>query len=237
MSDWNTLHFFNDEKFYSEIVPDLQGKGILLSKYLNSESGKYLLRHNIPERTSNMIAYCHQFDSDFKTHKTLREIESRVKSPIEEYQDFVTKRNQDQENFFNTYAQEIEDLNRILPLIIFSECAIYQPYFILGRRIFTGNIGSKTGSFAEACCHNIVHSKTGSSLNYFGSGLTNWLTKEEVNLLLLDKDNLYSRSAESEDYLPKFIAFLQSAYDNKYGFIAVTNINKSIISDINPKTV
>ncbi|MDH6308161.1 hypothetical protein M2451_001214 [Dysgonomonas sp. PFB1-18] len=30
MSDWNTLHLFDDRSFFSDIVPDLQNEGTLV---------------------------------------------------------------------------------------------------------------------------------------------------------------------------------------------------------------
>jgi hypothetical protein len=235
MGDWNTLHLFDSKKFYKDIVPDLKGEGKLFHIYFNSELGKllYLYRDgkipNLELRIDNMIKFCRDLLDDFKRNKVLYDIETRQRKPNEGHSIYIQIKNQNRNDFEKEFGNVIEDLSRILPLIIFSECAMFNPHLILGRRIFSGCVQSKKESLAEICCAKIEHIEVGSAFCTFGSGIMNWLTYEDVNLLMLDRHNLSPQDKESEKYFSDFMAFLKIADDNGLGLLSGMNMNEGIL--------
>jgi hypothetical protein len=234
MGDWNTLHYFDDKKFYSEIVPDLKSNGQLLQKYFNSEFGRYLAYANDKnaERIAEIIRFIRFLDKDFKHHKTLFEIQNRKKRIDEEYSKFIEKRNQDENDFHKVNGHIIEDINLILTLIIFSECAAFNPHLILGRSIFTGNVTAKLNSVAEEVICNFTNNELGSIFYSSASncnGFINWVTNDDLRLLWLDKENLKPADNGSEKYFSDFYKFIEIAVENELGVIAGTNMNENIL--------
>ena len=164
MGDWNTLHHFDDKKFYSKIVPDFKSDGQLLRKYFNSEFGKYVAYGNDKndDRISEILRFSQHLDEDFKSHKTLLNIQTRKKGISEEYSVFIKKRYQDEEDFQKANGQIIEDINLILTLMVFSECAAFNPHLILGRTIFTGCVSASPNSVAGEIISNFADNNLGS---------------------------------------------------------------------------
>jgi hypothetical protein len=233
MGDWNTLHFFDDKKFYSEVVVDLKDKGILLQEHFNSKFEKYAFGNdNSKKRINDIIDFCRLLDKDFKSHKVLYEIATRKKNLTEEYSAYNSTKVQDENKFINDNAQIIEDLNRTLTLIIFSECASFNPHLILGRRIFSDCVKAKPKTISEDIIANIICSPTGSIHNGFGNGLINWITNEELQLLWLDKENLDATCEDAKNYFMEFINFMEIAIDNGLGLISGTNMNESLLKKI-----
>ena len=228
MGDWNTLHFFNDKHFYEKVVPDLKGKGDLLKKYFYSQLSKYLLFHNDNDekRIDAILEYCHFFDDEFKRHEVLYEIESRNKKPDEEYSKFMEQWRHDLQAFHNKNSPTFDDLSIILTLIVFSECAAFNPHFILGRRVFSENVGAKPKSITEVIISQINNSPLGSTHSY-GSGIMNWITSEDVKLLWLDRDNLLPTG--SEEYFNDFLKFIEIVVENDLGVVSGTNMRESIL--------
>ncbi|MDR6563265.1 MULTISPECIES: hypothetical protein [unclassified Arcicella] len=230
MSNWNTIHFFNDKIFHSEIIPDLRGNGVILSFYFNSKLGQYILGDNTnsKQRIDKIIAFCNGFNDHFNFHEARYTIQTRQKKITEDYSIFVDSKLKDDRDFIRKYGQEIEDLSAILTLIIFSECAVYNPHLILHSGYFT----AKNGSIAEECCEKIIRSETSGVFDYFGSGIINWLTHENLRLLELDKENLHLTNEEDDDYPNEFLSFSQLAIDNSCGLLTVSNVNERVIKMI-----
>jgi len=139
MGDWNTLHIFNDRYFFEHLVPDFKDKGTLFKHYMDSLFGKYILwdNSNSEVRTQRLVEFCRRLKPDFKIHEQYYEIQSRQKKPTEPYGEFMLKQSQDEAHFQRMNADVIEDMNMLLTLIIFTECASFNPHLVLGRRIFT----------------------------------------------------------------------------------------------------
>ena len=110
MGDWNTLHHFDDKKFYSKIVTDFKSNGQLIREYFNSDFGKYIAYGNDKndERIAEILKFSQHLDEDFKSHKTLYNIQTRKKGISEEYSVFIKKRYQDEEDFQKANRQIIE---------------------------------------------------------------------------------------------------------------------------------
>ncbi|MNJ90824.1 hypothetical protein D3C87_84640 [compost metagenome] len=234
MGDWNTLHHFNDKKFYSKIVTDLQNEGQLLRNYFNSAPGKYIAYGNDrnEERIAAIIQFSQSLDPDFKRHPSLLAIQTRQKGINENYTDYIQKKTKDETDFYREHAEVIEDLNHILTVMVFSECAAFNPHLILGRSIFTGCVAAKPKSIAENVISGFTQNETGSvfySCRSNCSGFINWVTSEEAQLLWLDRENLHSADKDTEKYFSDFYKFLEIAVENGLGFISGTNMNESML--------
>lgn len=235
MGSWNTLHHFDDRKFYSEIVPDLKNDGQLLHKYFNSKFAKRILyrrEDTINKEIAEIIKFSRFLDKDFKLHETLYEIKTREKNINESYTDFIEKRFQDERDFENANGEIIESINSLLTLIIFSECAAFNPHLILGRTIFTDCVMATPNSTAEEIMDNFTNNGLGSIFysSYSNcNGLINWVTNEDLQLLWLDKENIYSADAETDNYFSDFCTFIEIALENNLGVISGTNMNESTL--------
>jgi len=239
MGDWNTLHHFDDKKFYSQIVPDFKSKGQLIRKYFNSEFGKYIAYGNDKnnERIAEILKFSKLLNESFKVHETLLDIQKREKGINEVYADFIKNRYRDEAEFQNANGHIIEDINHILTLMIFSECAAFNPHLILGRKIFTGNIKAKPKSIAQDIISKFTDNERGSIFYSSMSncnGFINWLTNEELQILWLDKESIYSRDEDSDKYFSDFCTFIEIALDNNLGVISGTNMNERILKLIEP---
>lgn len=235
MGDWNTLHHFDDKKFYSEIVRDFKNGGQLLEKYFNSEFGKYIVYGSDTkddEQIAEILRFSQLLDKNFKLHETLFKIQTRKKGINEVYADFIKKRCQDEVDFQEANGHIIEDINHILTLMIFSECAAFNPHLILGRSIFTGCVSAKPKSIAQDIISKFTDNELGSifySSRSNCNGLINWVTNEELQLLWLDKENLYSADKDTNKYFSDFCKFIEIALENNLGVISGTNMNERIL--------
>ncbi|MFC3157472.1 hypothetical protein SAMN05443633_10831 [Chryseobacterium arachidis] len=230
MGDWNTLHHFDDKKFYSKIVPDLLGEGQLLRNYFNSKFGKYIVYDNDQDerRIKDIIEFSQSLDDEFKIHETLLNIQKREKNVDVEYSSFIQKRNKDEDDFYTINGQVIEDFNLILTLIIFSECAAFNPHLILGRTIFTGCVNAKQESIAEYIISDFTSNDLGSIFSNY-NGFINWVTNEDLQLLWLDKENLYSAGEDADKYFSDFYKFIEIAIENDLGVISGKNMNEGFL--------
>lgn len=231
MGDWNTLHFLNDKYFTEKVVPDLLGNGNLLKKYFEAELSRCMFfdNSNAEQRISNLTEFFRFLEKDFKKHKTLLAILNREKKPGEPYLESIQKRYQEEKAFIEKHGTVISDLTYILPHLLFSECAAFNPHLILGRRIFTNRVDAKPGSVAAEIIPKIIHSESGCIYSQFGEGIINWVTQEELELLWLDRDNIISTNKEAEDYFNDFIKFIETALQNNLGVISVTNVKEYLL--------
>ena len=232
MSDWNTLHFFDDHTFYSEVAADLKGEGILLRKYLFSDLGERLTGSPVPDSFIDKIsAFCKELDHDFQTNLSLQKILRRTRKPEEQLEGFNAKKMQEADDYLNTCTQVIEYLNNILPGIVFSECASYNPHLILGRKIFSAAVKAEPGSISADLLDTIIYGKTDIH-SMFNSGIKGWLTHEELQLMWLDKANMCAADEHSQVYFHEFLSLVKTALDKNLGLISITNVNENPLSGI-----
>lgn len=221
MGAWNTLHLFDSKKFYNIIVPDLMGDGRILQHYFNSNLGRFILWDNVTNkeiRINNILKLCKEFASDFKVHPLYKSLA-------------------DQDTFLKMHIEAIEDLNRIIQLIVFSECALFTPCFKLGKRLLAyfvdfNKMNAKT--IASECLDSIRFSESGSLHSSIGNGIVNWLTDDEVKYLLDDYSNIIPQEAEdySDIYISELRSFLQIASENSLGVISMVNIDETTLDMI-----
>ena len=225
MSDWKTLHFFDSEKYNDEVVPKVKGFRLNYSDFFDSDLAKYVRRNT---SILELQSFIDGLTEDLKKHKVLDEIEKRTKKRNQPYQEFVRQRLRDGEKFSKLYESQYETYSSLITFIVFKECASFNPHFILGRRIFGSFIETKTGSIAEEVCSQITQMEVCIGESY--STFTNWITREEAELLLMDFSNVKPKNEDSFDYFKDFKVFLETAVDNSLGLIAGQNMHEGLIT-------
>ncbi len=234
MGDWNTLHFFDDRRFYDTVVPDLRGEGILLKHYFESLAGRSMLfnNSNSEARVNSILEFCKAMDKDFKVHTAFYEQETRKKQPGEDYKVFLEASRQSYAQLMSTHADVLEDFTRMFSLLIFAECASFNPHLIMGRRIFSGCVTADPYTISSQVCIVLTQTEIGSVFSSYGSGVMNWVTNEELQLLWLDRHHLKPTEAEAENYFNEFLRLVEIALENKLGLISVTNVNEGVLCNI-----
>ena len=232
MSDWNTLHLFDSKRFYKKIAPELKNNGQLIETYIKSKLYWYTTRVDQfeEELLQKIKNFTTNFDHSFRVHLELYELETQKKKVDEKYDSFIQQKQENIRNFEKKYSDEIYYYSCLLPLIMFSECAQFNPHLILGRRIFDRNISTKENSIADECCAKITDTEIGGLGNNDIGRIINWLTDEEVKLLWLDMENVYPRDKESEQYFNDFKGFLKIAVQNELGLISSHNVNETVLN-------
>ncbi|MBO0593994.1 hypothetical protein I2486_21550 [Cellulophaga sp. E16_2] len=231
MGYWCTLHLFNEEKFYSETVLELKGQvGNLLPSY------KEFLRTNVTGGIN---------------HLTIKEIDELALSQLEKiykisnsfnetfknYPAFHSLKNWDLElNFLGSLEGHYE-FCKFFEYYIFEKCSDFYPHIPLGKGGVTRNFDLKPNTYSN----NIIGALD--SWNHFFLqdmfGITNWISNEDIELLILDKQNLVF---EENIIAEATIRFIEIANQNKLRLLAGVDLdidrnellpqNKLITSDL-----
>jgi len=230
MSDWNTLHLFDSKRFYNTVVPEMKNGGELVDFYFKSKL--YSLKNRFNELKNDDLRklklFLSDFNGEFKHNQSLHNIENRQKKEGQDYKEFIREKYNDEEEFRKEYSNEIYHYTSLLPLIIFSECAQFNPHLILGRRIFESNISVKKNSIAEECYNKINNGGIYSDTGY----VMDWINYEDIKLLWLDIENIYPVKDETEQYFNDFKKFVEIAVKNSLGLISISNVNEPILKMI-----
>lgn len=243
MGDWNTLHFFDFDKFQMEVVPQLTNLEYLQT-IVESQIFKYHRRFPNEQELLKLIDFIKKFDDDFRTHPLMfdKDIYSRKNDESHYTKDQRVWKHQ--EEYQAKFINEIDLLSIIIQVKCFENCAFYNPHFILGRRIFTGAVLCKPKSIAEEICYRIMEQE----LLFYNDNLNqiiNWVSNEELQLLYLDIENIQAKEESQQNYINGFKNFIQIAYENKLGFISLSNFREELIKmvvndrtlNINPKLI
>lgn len=235
MGDWRTLHFFNEEKYKEEIVPQVTDIESYLSAFLNDYRLNWVDGYPITreEILRNTITFVSELSSELNIHPYLIEIEKRKAQ--ETYHDFVKRRNQDFDHFFKSKLSVIEFFEFLLIETIFSSVANFNPHFKLGKRLFESLISAKKGSVAEELIRLITTGPNGAVLDLVDGGIMNWLNKEEVELLYLDNENLICQDDKYPGYVNEFKEFLFMAVNSDCGLISLRNPSEYRLSRLQSK--
>lgn len=234
MSDWNTLHLFDSKRFYGKVVPEIRNDGQIIDNYLRSKLYRFIthIEHIEDKILDKIRSFSKKFDDSFKIYFELQEIQNVKKGIGENYQEFIKKKNGEIEQFYRKYSEEIYHFSTVLPLIVFSECAQFNPHLILGRKIFRSNISANKNTIAEECCNKILETEIGGISHSDTGHIINWLTHQEVKMLWMDIENLNVSNQASDQYYRDFINFLKIAIDNELGFISISNVREDILKMI-----
>ena len=104
----------------------------------------------------------------------------------------------------NQKAEEIiNDYNLVLWIMIFSNCALFYPYFKMGYHLITSNFGYKDDNCrAKELVYKIRYNRGFGRITPYDSGIINWISAKEVNDLIDDFDNIVP-SVTSEEQIIK----------------------------------
>lgn len=233
MGDWRTLHFFDDRKYKEEIAPRVTDIESYLSDFLDEYRLSWLDGYRDREEVlRNTIAFVPELNAELNIHPALLKIQKR--KPDEVYDDFIRRKNRDFEQFFSANQSNLEFFEFILIETIFSSVADFNPHFKLGKWLIESIIGAKKGSIAEELLGLITGSREGGILDLVDGGIINWLSQEEVELLFLDRENIFCKDHKFPGYLKEFKDFLQMAAKNQCGLITLRNPDEYRLSHLQP---
>ncbi|MDQ6531885.1 hypothetical protein [Flavobacterium sp. LHD-85] len=216
MGYWCSLHLFDDKKFYREVVPQLRGEvGDLTEasreflRYYSyggiSHFSEEKINSLIEKNNQRVISISKSMDQTFKIHYEFDKIT-----------DYKSKRH---------YLGQLDghyEFCEFMQYYLFKTCADFNPNLGLGKggvsRNFT--IANKTIS-----CNVMRELDYWSEFFAHGmTGITNWITHEDVELLFLDKENLHF---DDNELAKSFLELLDIAYKNKLGFIMGVDMRES----------
>lgn len=227
MGYWCTLHLFDDKKFYKEIVPTLKGETgdltadcqeFLKSHVTGSTSrlSKQELEKLVNETIKNIVSISNSFDKNFKINSEYQKIE-----------------NYDAKLAFLNSSDKHYDFCKFFEYYIFKTCVDFFPHLPLGK----GGVSRNFEISAEALSDSI----TGELDNwndffcFYTTGITNWISHEDVQYLYLDKDNL---KHDDNERAKAFLSLLEIAHSNELSFITGVDMRDEILELLpNNKTV
>lgn len=233
MGDWASLHLFDTTKYIKEVIPVVRNLESYLPTFLNDERRSWLdgfsnpVDKNLSETIKNeTIKFVLELNEELKAHPKLSNLKQVANKNYDNYfshlEDFY-RRNQHAKEFFGY----------IMIQTIFSNTSNFYPYFTFGKRLFEAYIRTENNSIAETLTSKIRYSEEDIVLSMADSGIINWLSSENVELLYLDKDNILPLNDEDEEhinYTAQFKKFLKIAFERKLGVISLRNSMESEFS-------
>lgn len=229
MGQWNTLHLFDDRKFYDEVVPSMQSKDIL-KKCFASKEGRYALEDAeilVKERVEVIQELSSKLSLDFRVHSGL----------VRDLKNCINR--EEKVKVSALYSNKAEDFNNILLVLIFSKCALCSPYFTLGYRLITSYLKYRK---SDSICENYVKKlmyfeKSGTLISLgTGDGIRNWLTAEEVKIFVENYEDIIPNKREryAKRYIKEFKTFFELAAKNNYGLLACLDLNEGLYAHQRP---
>lgn len=221
MGYWCTLHLFDDQIFYKKIVPELKGqKGDLESECekflklytvgsLNKFSKSEVLKR-VDEVTKSIRKISNSLDKSFKINAEY--------SPIKDYRE---------QQLFIGKLDGHYHFCKFLEYYVFKHCADFFPHIALGKGGLHRNFNLNFKTLAYSIISEIDEWK--GFLCHDMMGVTNWLDKEEIELLYLDRENLIF---EEETRGESIYNFLEIAYQNKLGFVVGIDMRENLLEEL-----
>lgn len=218
MGYWTTLHLFDYKTFYNERVPVLKGeKGSLeddclefLKLYATGGIARFseskvsdLIRQNI----ETINRFSNSFDKSFKVHHEFHKI-----------------KNDNDRSLYLSQLEGYSDFRRFIEYYIFKTCADFFPYIPLGK----GRVSHNFNIHFKTLSYSIIE-ELDSRNEFFCEdmmGVSNWITHEDVELLYLDRSNLYSDNNERAE---AFLTLLDVAYKNGLGLVMGIDMREGIL--------
>lgn len=216
MGYWSTLHLFDDNKFYKEVVPALKGE----SGDLAADCLEFLKFHvlggtsrlspsdvnTLVEQTvGNIIAIANSLDPTFRIQKEYHNINGH-----------------DEQNLFLNQIHGHYDFCKFFEYYIFKTCSDFFPHLALGKDGVSRNFELSVKTLSYAIIEEL--DDWNGFLCAGGTGITNWITHEDIRYLYLDKEHLHfsdNKRAES------FMMLLEVAHDHKLGLIEGVDMSEN----------
>jgi hypothetical protein len=229
MGQWNTLHLFDEDKFYKKVVDSFKNDSNFLKGYFNNELGPFLIEAPETFRDERI--------------EEIMKISKRMSEDFKNYPELIKYRKEPSWNQ-RFFSQELEDMRKLLFIIVFSNCALSFPYFKLGYRLMTSYIGFEgENTDIEKLVHKIKFNVEEGGIFPGEMGIRNWLSRNEVVAILENYDNikpnLSSIEARSHNnfakiYVDEFKEFLKVAKDNGLGLISCLDADIESFKKIKP---
>jgi hypothetical protein len=229
MGDWHTLHFFDIKKYLSEVVPTFKNDRQKLAEYISSDFGRPHISGGLEsdQLATQIMEYSNSLSGDLMLDPTLVGIRLRKQREDESHLEYVRNQHKEIEDYYSTRSGIIEIFCRLLTLVVFSECALFNPHVKLGKGLFHHHVIVKENSVASEATRKFYSSEAGSVFEAdLGrvNRVVNWLTHEELQLLKLDKTSFQPISENERNYLEDFTHFLDTALQHGLGFISCINM-------------
>lgn len=227
MGYWCTLHLFDEKKFYKEIVPTLKGEtGDLTAdcqEFLKSHViggtarlSKHELEKLVNETIKNIVSISNSLDKSF-----------RINTEYQKVQKYDA-----QLAFFDT-LEGYYDFCKFFEYYIFKTCADFFPHLPLGKGRVMRNFDISVKALSDSILGELDN--WNDFFCYYGTGITNWMSYEDLQYLYLDKENLKYEDSERAKF---FLSLLEVAHSNQLGFITGVDMNEDILELLpNNKTV
>ncbi|MFP3593428.1 hypothetical protein [Chryseobacterium sp. SIMBA_038] len=227
MGYWCTLHLFDDKKFHKEIVPTLKGEtGDLIAdcqEFLKSHViggtarlSKQELEKLVNKTIKNIVSISNSLDKSF-----------RINTEYQKVQKYDA-----QLAFFDT-LEGYYDFCKFFEYYIFKTCADFFPHLPLGKGGVMRNFDISVKALSDSILGELDN--WNDFFCYYGTGITNWMSHEDLQYLYLDKENL---KYEDSERAKVFLSLLEVAHSNQLGFITGVDMNEDILELLpNNKTV
>lgn len=208
MGYWITLHLFDDKKFYKEVVPALKGEtGDLTADCLEflrfhvmggiSHLSQPAVNDLVNQTVENIIAISNSLDQTFKINSSYHSINDHHERNL----------------FLNTINGYYE-FCKFFEYYIFKTCSDFFPHLALGKGGVSGNFELSVKTLSYAIIEKLDN--WNGFLCARGTGITNWITNEELEYLYLDKEHLHFSDNKRAEH---FLRLLEVAHDLGLGFI------------------
>ncbi|MDJ1479323.1 hypothetical protein QNI16_02430 [Cytophagaceae bacterium YF14B1] len=177
MGTWYSLYPFDEEKFTETVVPSLK-RGLADRPDLFDLYKQTRLDHHTNLTTDIIASVASSLDAEFKSYPG--------------YDPFS--------NDLSTFEKEnpwYYEWSALFELVVFHECAYYKPELYCGKfGINSRFTDTSQGSVAYGILGDIANETIHT---YYTIGIVNWITNEDVKLLLIDFDNLKRRNNPGDD--------------------------------------
>lgn len=227
MGDWRTLHLFDKTTYLNEVVPMVRNLDTYLPVFLNENHLSWLDGFSKPpeEIIKETILLVSELDEELSCHPVLIKLNQQTRK---NYSNCYSH----SENFIRQNQSAIEFFEYLLIETLFSTVADFNPYFILGKRLFEGIVETTNNSIAEELTGKLLFHNENSVLDVVDGGIINWLSEEEVTLLHLDSENIMQQNEEGFDYVKEFKVFIQYAAERNLGLISLRNPSEYDLSQL-----
>lgn len=214
MGDWNSLHLIDDRKYIEEIIPDLRANGKIIDKYLDSP--KY--------RPYHFGFYGKHDKSEIEGHDIkLKELCRKLNPQLSKYYYGSLELSGEEYSQAHMLPDSAYMLNKLMCLIIFTECAYMFPYYPIGKRtpVYLPENSLAYSAFASFF-HDYDYEVFGSTIE--GFGIRNILRHQDIEIILMDEKYFFEEDDDLFWKLPIY-NFLKFAFDHNLGLMWGANMD------------
>ena len=218
MGYWCTLHLFDEKKFYQEGISMLKGETGNLSEVCFN-----FLKNHLVGGFSNLSIHEINLIVEQKKQRIIN-ISSSLDNTFLISSELNNIKDNENRNFFLNNLDGYYDFCKFFEYFVFNYYSDFFPHLILGKGGALRNFDLKVKSIS----YEII-----SKLDYwneflcgFDSGITNWLSNEDVNLIYLDMENLNPIENNSSE---GFQSIIKIAKNKELGLIIGVNMIEQIL--------